>query len=163
MQCSCPTCGQDFGSLLALNRHKVTQHPELMPKNMATKKRKGKSHIRSHSLMASHNHNCCCRCYDHDFIFKLQLHQVRRTDRPANSLESTTNHRTLDPSVPVTLSNPVTLCFPQSQSCVPSMKSDGVRYAPNTAEAGFRIALTIGQYNVSTIHTMFSHTMFLLI
>ncbi len=45
-QWSCPTCGQDFGSLLAFNRHKVTQHPELMPKNMATKKRKGKSQIK---------------------------------------------------------------------------------------------------------------------
>ena len=41
-QWSCSTCGQDFNSLLPFNRHKVTQHPELVPQSRATKKRKGK-------------------------------------------------------------------------------------------------------------------------
>ncbi len=44
-QWSCPTCGQDFGSLLAFNRHKTMQHPELMPRSMASKKRKGESRV----------------------------------------------------------------------------------------------------------------------
>jgi NAD-dependent SIR2 family protein deacetylase len=31
----CPTCGDEFDQLLHLNRHKVTQHPETVPRSMA--------------------------------------------------------------------------------------------------------------------------------
>ena len=39
---TCPTCRQVFEELLAFNRHKTADHPELVPKSLATRKRKRK-------------------------------------------------------------------------------------------------------------------------
>lgn len=97
---SCTICGQHFSSLLHFNRHRVTHHPETVPKSMATKKRKGKSI--GYTCNTCFNTFICvqfCECF---FIFLTAAHAETAGPRKriSSQCEEPDNGMPADPPQP---------------------------------------------------------------